>query len=275
MTNDAVLKALPEAEAIESAAMLDLHRSVPAGVRGRLGLESTQVGGSIVFIVRDDPSIVLNRVVGLGLSQAARPEHLDTLISLYQKAGVPRWFLHLHPDARPDEIGQWAQSRGLEKTRGWMKFRHLTVSTDLTGHGDLDVRRIDRDHAADFGRIVAEGFDLQPSSAALLEAVVGRSAWHVFMSFDGDRPVGAASLFVRQNVGWLDWAATAPDYRRQGSQSALLAARIRHAAELGCEVLYATTGEEVPGDEQHSYKNLLKAGFEEYYLRENYALPRK
>jgi hypothetical protein len=30
------------------------------------------------------------------------------------------------------------------------------------------------------------------------------------------------------------------------------------------------TGEAVPGDDQHSYHNIERAGFEEAYLRENW-----
>jgi hypothetical protein len=30
------------------------------------------------------------------------------------------------------------------------------------------------------------------------------------------------------------------------------------------------TGEAVPGDKQHSYRNIQKAGFKEAYLRENW-----
>ncbi|HUG99452.1 MAG TPA: hypothetical protein VMQ83_09790 [Gammaproteobacteria bacterium] len=43
--------------------------------------------------------------------------------------------------------------------------------------------------------------------------------------------------------------------------------------ELGCRKLLTCTGEAVPGDPQHSYRNILKAGFRESYVRDNYALP--
>ena len=69
--------------------------------------------------------------------------------------------------------------------------------------------------------------------------------------------------------------AATPKFRQRGSQAAVLAARINHAVELGCRRLYSCTGEEVPGDPQHSYKNILKAGFRETYIKENYAPPKK
>jgi hypothetical protein len=35
-------------------------------------------------------------------------------------------------------------------------------------------------------------------------------------------------------------------------------------------VVITETGEAVPGDAQHSYKNILKAGFRELYSRKNF-----
>jgi hypothetical protein len=34
--------------------------------------------------------------------------------------------------------------------------------------------------------------------------------------------------------------------------------------------VFAETGEAVPGDPQHSYRNLLRGGFRELTLRQNY-----
>jgi len=66
-------------------------------------------------------------------------------------------------------------------------------------------------------------------------------------------------------------AATRPSHRRQGAQIALLLARIEAAAALGAEALYTETGAaddgEGPGP---SYRNILRAGFRESYLRPNW-----
>lgn len=46
------------------------------------------------------------------------------------------------------------------------------------------------------------------------------------------------------------------------------------ALDLGCREMYTCTGEAVPGDPQHSFKNIAKAGFTETYVRDNYAPPK-
>ena len=45
------------------------------------------------------------------------------------------------------------------------------------------------------------------------------------------------------------------------------------ALDLGCRKLLTCTGKAVAGDPQHSYRNLLKAGFIETYVRRNFAPP--
>jgi len=90
----------------------------------------------------------------------------------------------------------------------------------------------------------------------------------------GDVPAGTGTMFVDDGIAWFDWGATAPEARRRGSQSAIMRRRVLDALELGVERMFTCTGEEVPGDPQHSYSNILRAGFKERYVRENYAVPK-
>lgn len=90
--------------------------------------------------------------------------------------------------------------------------------------------------------------------------------------------MGAISQVVeeieRAALADLDWGATDPACRRRGGQSALLARRVREALTHGCRLMVTTTGEAVPGDPQHSYHNIQRAGFAEAHLRANWAPPR-
>jgi GNAT superfamily N-acetyltransferase len=81
--------------------------------------------------------------------------------------------------------------------------------------------------------------------------------------------VGA--LFVRDGLGWLDFGATRPRFRRRGSQGAIMAARLRLARDLGCRRTFTCTGVAAANDPQHSYGNILRMGFRKSVIRENYA----
>jgi hypothetical protein len=65
-------------------------------------------------------------------------------------------------------------------------------------------------------------------------------------------------------------AATLEHARGRGCQLALLRRRIADAAVTGCRTLFVETGERVPDRPAGSYRNILRAGFEEAYLRPNW-----
>ena len=135
----------------------------------------------------------------------------------------------------------------------------------------LALEKVTPAMARDFAVIVCGAFGLRGESVPVIESLVSDDRWHLFLSHDGNTPAGAGGLFVDGKFGWLDWAATDPAFRRRGSQSAIMAARLDLAAGLGCEYVFTETGEAVEGDPQHSYRNILKAGFRELALRANWS----
>lgn len=262
-----------ESEYIERQAMAAFHDAAPAMLKERLGLRAVEVGGALVSIAAAGPAsaIVANRTIGLGIDGPETREIVEYIAALYREAGVARYFIHVCPDSEPPDLRRWLQTAGLEKARGWMKFtRGRNVLPDIRPT-DLTVRRATEADAPAFGRIVADSFDLGPDLAEWVACLVRADDWHIFMSFDGDDPVGTGGLFVRDGVGYCDWGATAPAYRQRGSQSALLRHRVKQAIDLGCRRIVTETGEDVPGDPQHSYRNILRMGFAEDFVRENFA----
>ena len=75
-------------------------------------------------------------------------------------------------------------------------------------------------------------------------------------------PAGGASLRVSEGVAQLCGAATLPEHRRRGVQTALLAARLEVAGREGCDVAVVTTQ---PGSK--SQENAQRRGFELLYTR--------
>ncbi len=261
-------------ERVERAALAEIHAAAPEETRRKLGLVLESVGAATVSMARNEPSILLNRTIGLGVEGEAAPETVSAIASRYAEEGVGRYFLHLHPEARPSGIREWIEGAGLVRARGWMKFhRGPTVPPKLGS--SLRVERIGAGLAPDFGRIVAECFDLTEASAPLFAALANRPGWRLYMSFADDEPAGTGAMFVHDGIAWLDMGATLPAFRKRGGQSAVMRRRILDAIGLGCHTLLTTTGEEVEGDPQHSYKNIERAGFRPAYVRENFAPTRR
>ena len=73
---------------------------------------------------------------------------------------------------------------------------------------------------------------------------------------------GGASLRIYEGVAQLAGAATLPDHRRQGVQTAMLRHRLVDAARRGCDVAVVTTQ---PGSK--STENVQRFGFAVLYVR--------
>ena len=138
-------------------------------------------------------------------------------------------------------------------------------------------------------RIVGLGVD-EPATEAVLDAALAAIGDDVscyvavtpgarpealvdWLALDGDDPAAAAGIFMADGAGYLGFAATLPGHRGKGAQSALLAARISHAREHGCDVVVTETGERRDDRPSNSYRNILRAGFEEVSVTANWLRP--
>jgi GNAT superfamily N-acetyltransferase len=211
-------------------------------------------------------SPMLNQIVGLGVDEPATEDALDA--ALAAMGDDVSCYVAVFPGARPAELIDWLSERGLEPGWGWMTFRR---GLDEAPEHPTALRlvRVGPAEAQAFGHIAATGYGL-PEAAAPWAAGAYEAGWDCWLALDGDEPAAAAGLYAAEGVGYLGFAATLPEHRGKGAQSALLAARIRHARELGCDVLVTETGERRDDLPSSSYRNILRAGFTEVAVRANW-----
>jgi GNAT superfamily N-acetyltransferase len=263
-------------EVVERAALEALHAVAPAALREKLGLHCEVIGTALVSVVAAAPpsAIVVNRALGLGVGSPADRETVAAIAERYGSAGVMRYFVHVHPDAAPPELRSWLLECGMERARGWMKFtRGREAPPSLTTA--VQVREARADDMPDFARIVAAAFDLGSDLEPWLMRLGEATGWRAYVGVLDGQVVATGALFVHEGIGWLDFGSTTPACRGRGAQSALLRHRIACALDLGCRRLATATGEAVAGDPQHSYRNILRLGFREAYVRDNYAPSRE
>lgn len=228
------------------------------------GLPVTRIAGAVCFAAPGIPDIQLNRVAGLGVERDPTDDELDEIEAFF-RSHRSRFAVSL----AATELRPRLLERGYTPGYAWMKFRRdaapaVMPATDLTVQTTTDGET--------FGRIVATAFGM-PGASAMFDGLAGRPGWTLFLARAGEDPAGAAALFVEEGVGWLGIAGTLPAHRGKGAQNALIAARIERGRELGAHIFTTETGESQADRPNGSYRNILRAGFEEAYLRPNLLSP--
>jgi GNAT superfamily N-acetyltransferase len=229
--------------------------------------EAVEVGGATVLRSAEAPdSPMLNRVAGIGCNEPATEAGLDEALDAI--GDDVTCYVSVSPGAQPVELEDWLCARGLEPGWGWMAFRRgVTDVPDVKT--SLRLAEIDAKTADAFGRIVATGYGL-PEAIVPICARAHEVGWDCWIALDGDEPVAAAGVYVAEGAGYLGFAATLPEHRGKGAQSALFAARIVRARERGCDTVLTETGELRDGLPGNSYRNILRAGFEEVAVTANW-----
>ena len=259
---------------VELASLADWFAGVPENVASAAGVQSARVQGALVAVLGCTQSAVYTRALGLDLEEAASFAQLREVLTTLERLGATRAFLHLPAYAR-EELSGWFEDQGLTRyQRSWMRFCRgdeppPEVKTELV------IRAAEPEDAAEFDLVARTAFEIPAPATGLFGCLVGRPRWHTFLAADGDAIVGAAGLFVEGEVGHIAFGGVLAKSRRRGGQSALLAARVQRARELGCTVMFTETGEAVPDQPQQSYPNIVRAGFRELYLRPNYLWTRQ
>ncbi|MBA2264083.1 MAG: GNAT family N-acetyltransferase [Chloroflexi bacterium] len=99
-----------------------------------------------------------------------------------------------------------------------------------------------------------------------LEPYLARAAHHHrFVAEVDGRAVGAGSLHVHHQLGWLRAGSVPPEFRGRGLQRALIAARADHARRIGCDLIGASTIEDGA-----SARNVERLGFRRVATRRSY-----
>jgi GNAT superfamily N-acetyltransferase len=252
------------AELGELEAFRDLYAAAPDGV----GARAEEIDGALCLRLAAAPtSAMFNRTLGLGLRGPATEEAFEEIAAFFgDEIG---WCVALAPQARPRDLPSWLEHRGLVPGYGWAKFRR-GMTDPPEAPTELRVERVGADEADTFAETFVRGYGTPGFFREWLAQIPARERWHCFLAFDGEVQAGAGALYAAGAVGWLGIAATLPEHRRKGAQGAILAARIEAAAAAGCEVVVTETGELLGGRPSSSYRNIVRAGFDEEYVRPNY-----
>ncbi len=134
----------------------------------------------------------------------------------------------------------------------------------------ISIRRF---NSREVDEYIRDKFSVEPvddAEKAREEILIRRSfteSWSNFISYENDQPVSVSKLFVRNKIGFLAWGYTLEEFRRRGHHKLHVSARVKHAFESGCDLVFSVTDFNIP-----SSISLQQAGFNLAY---NYLLMEK
>jgi GNAT superfamily N-acetyltransferase len=259
-----------ELESCEIEAWRDWYLAAARAGADSEGMDIREVAGGVAGRAPADV-LALNRLVGFGHRKPATADAVDDIIDYYRESGARRFFVQVSPVARPRDAEALLEDRQFVHYNNWVKL-YRDSSPPPPVQSSLAVRLIGQEDCRAFGSIAATCFGWPEPIAHRVADVVGRRGWRHYMAFDADVPVATGAFFLGEGTAWFDFAATLPSHRGLGAQSALLARRIRDAAEAGAQVLAVETAEQTSERTSPSWRNTLAFGFRQAYVRPNYAL---
>ena len=253
-------------------AWASMFAAAPAPLVQALGLETHWFGPALATLSRAIDIGQFCRVQGLGLP-GDDGTALDDAIAWFREAGSKNFLIQIPPGPDAEALETDAAEEGLTKfRRSWTKFRRAPTPMPAPPT-DLEIVLAGPEQADDFGSTAAAGFGMPPTLSPWLGALVTCEGWRCYVSYDGDRAIGAGAYFINGGSVWVGIGATRPEGRSRGSQSAILARRINDSIAEGANLIVTETGSAVPGEPQTSFGNILKSGFEVAYERPNWTGP--
>jgi hypothetical protein len=257
-------------EMAEAVAWQDAYVAAAAVPGNPTGASWSSVAGGVASGLTVIDFGFFNRVIGLGIGRPATEADAEAASRFYLDLGLTQSVVQIAPGAVPVDLVPWLNARGYVRGARWAKlWRGLDDLPEPAP--SLRIERIDASQAEVYGDVCMTAFEMPPQVSDVAAAMIGRPGWINYLGFDGDTPVSTAALFVTEGVAWLGYAATLEAYRGRGWQSAMFAQRLRDARDLGCRLAITETGEETEKDPvNHSYRNMVRAGFSLAYARQNW-----
>lgn len=203
----------------------------------------------------DLPGPIFNQ----GLGFAHMPNLVDRALDHFRRHAVTAWILADDPPwegaVADAAFARWALESPVEPV-------------EVTG---VVVRELARDEIGPWADVIVAASEMPPEIGETwrqLERHLALAAHHHrFVAEVDGTPVGAGSLHLHHQLGWLRAGSVLPSHRGRGVQRALIAERAAHAWRHGADAIGASTLEEGA-----SAANVRRLGFRRVATRRSYVV---
>jgi hypothetical protein len=262
----ALAQRLEQAEGQGNIAFVDARARLDPAV----GATWIRVGAALAMY--DGAGSPLTQTFGLGMDGAPDAAAFDALEAFFLSRGA-----EVHHEVSPlagVDLFATLHRRGYVPVElSSVMFRPIARGAGVSGvlNPEVRVRAIGAHEVEMFAAASARGWGESPELAGLIEGIArvaaARTGCPSFVAEVDGQPIATGSMSVWEGVAIMAGASTVPDGRRRGAQLALLDARLRAAAEVGCDLAMMCA---LPGSP--SQRNAERHGFRIAYTRVKWQL---
>ena len=222
------------------------------------------------FAVFDGVDSPCTQTFGLGLFEELTSDTLDKIERFFLDRGAPV-FHEVSPFAGVAALDMLCSRRYRPIELSSVLYQPIAKPAPFAA-GNLIVRVSKPEEAKLWSEITTKGWaQNHPELANLLmelgAVTAAREHTVCFLAEIDGQPGAAGALCLHQGVAQFAGAATVPDFRRRGLQSALLLERMRYAFHHNCDLAMMAA---MPGSD--SQRNAERAGFSVAYTRTKWQL---
>lgn len=219
--------------------MLSLLRPMQAMFGEAGGIATARFGTAVALSMRTNTDPLFNRVLGFGDEDLPL---LDDVLGWYAERQATCRF-DLVSGASSQRAGDALAGRGFAP-RPLETFLHAPPKPDVSaGQGGPEVRKLAVEELEEFAAVFLEVYPQEPpaeaSVRACLKAQYSQPEWHCYLASVAGVVAAFGAMYVNNGAAALISAATLPQFRRQGCQTALLARRMADAAEFGGDLVWS------------------------------------
>lgn len=221
----------------ETDYMLDRMKAIEGRTGNPEGVEMKCFGHVLCLYSKTMPWLSFNTVKGL---RSEDLNNLDDIIDFYRSRDRKFQF-EIVPGLVNQEVLTALADRGFYQSAFHNSmYMNPQEMKGVQGNG-IVIRTMDKDEFEDYAKVHCRGTGLPdqgiPSVAANNRVLYSRPGWSFYIAYVKDEPAAAGVMYVNQSTASLTFAATLPEYRRQGLQQELLRRRIQDAKLAGCDLI--------------------------------------
>jgi ribosomal protein S18 acetylase RimI-like enzyme len=211
--------------------VIEARSGPPVGVR--------RFDDAVALLARQVPSPHFNAVVGLREGQENLIGELD---DWYRENSIRPRFVISPGDLTP-ALGKALAERGYAVTEFDTALYGVPPAPAVAPTG-FAIEQVDSPNIMEeFLDALLNGWTIAPEhhegAKANMRGWLGVPDWRLYLARIDGKPAAAAKLFLHDGVGYFADAATRPEFRGRGLQTALLRHRAAAAAQAGAELTYS------------------------------------